>query len=212
LFIIGKNLFKTEVNIVEIEKYIAFIEEAEKLKTITRTAWTSSGQRESTAEHSWRLALLAGVLFDNYPGLDLSKILMMSLIHDIGEIYEGDISAALKPDKESKYNTEYRAAQAVFSILPEPLAGKLKDIWMEYNDNATPEAKLVKALDKAETIIQHNQGHNPADFDYQFNLEYGKEYFGHDDVLNLLRSIIDERTRQNAGISDVKFREKEGQK
>ncbi len=184
------------VNEMELEKYIAFIEETEKLKSVVRTAWTSNGRRESTAEHSWRLALFAGTLKEYYPELDLVKIIMMSLIHDIGEIYEGDISAALCPDKDDKYDMEYKAAQSVFALLPEPQASQLMDIWLEYNNNATPEAKLVKALDKAETIIQHNQGDNPADFDYQFNLGYGKEYFKNNEMLELLRSIIDERTSQ----------------
>ncbi len=179
---------------MEIEKYVSFIEEAEKLKSVVRTAWTSSGRRESTAEHSWRLALLAGIMSNHYPGLDVSKILMMSLIHVIGEIYEGDISATLNPEKSSKYDTEYHAAEAVFSILPEQQAKRMMDMWIEYNDNTTPEAKLVKALDKAETIIQHNQGNNPADFDYRFNLEYGKEYFENDDTLKQLRAMIDEKT------------------
>ena len=181
---------------MEIKKLISFIEEAEKLKSVVRTAWTSEGRRESTAEHSWRLALFAGVLSDFFPELDLSKILLMSLIHDIGEIYDGDISAASCPDKEAKYTAECQAAQSVFSILPEPQAGRMMDIWTEYNEGSTPEAKLVKALDKAETIIQHNQGNNPSDFNYQFNLEYGKEYFESDDRLKLLRTIIDEKTRQ----------------
>lgn len=181
---------------MQLEQYIAFIEEAEKLKSVVRTAWSSSGRRESTAEHSWRLALLAGLMQEYYPELDLNKIIMMSLIHDIGEIYEGDISAALCPDKDDKYDMELRAAKSVFSLLPEPQAGKMMDLWLEYNSNTTPEAKLVKALDKAETILQHNQGENPADFDYQFNLGYGKEYFKDNELLEQLRSIIDLKTRQ----------------
>ncbi len=181
---------------MELNQYIAFIEEAEKLKSVVRTAWTSSGRRESTAEHSWRLALLAGVMTEYYPELDLAKVIMMCLIHDIGEIYEGDISAALNPDKDDKYDMEYKAAHSVFSLLPERQAKQMLDLWQEYNGNTTPEAKLVKALDKAETIIQHNQGDNPADFDYQFNLEYGKEYFKDNKMLELLRVLIDEKTSQ----------------
>ncbi len=181
---------------MEIRKLVSFMEEAEKLKSVVRTAWTSKRRSESTAEHSWRLALFAGVMSDYFPELDLSKVLMMSLIHDIGEIYEGDISAALYPDKEAKYDTEYQAAQTVFAFLPEPQAGRMMDIWIEYNNNATPEAKLVKALDKAETIIQHNQGSNPSDFNYQFNLEYGREYFENSEILELLRTLIDEKTKQ----------------
>ncbi|MDF2905155.1 MAG: hypothetical protein K0R34_476 [Herbinix sp.] len=186
---------------MELEKYIAFIEETEKLKSVVRTAWTSKGRRESTAEHSWRLALLASVMQEYYPELDLSKIIIMSLIHDIGEIYEGDISAALYPDKEDKYAIERKAAEAVFTLLPEPMAAKMMEIWLEYNDNTTPEAKLVKALDKAETILQHNQGDNPVDFDYQFNLGYGTEYFKDNELLELLRLMIDEKTRQRDQLS-----------
>lgn len=180
---------------MELEKYIAFIEEAERLKSVVRTAWTSNGRRESTAEHSWRLALLAGVMKEYYPELDLSKVIMMSLIHDIGELYEGDISAALCPDKVDKFDIEFRAAKSVFGLLPEQVANQMMDLWMEYNSNTTPEAKLVKALDKAETIIQHNQGDNPEDFNYQFNLGYGLEYFKDNKMLEQLRAVIDEKTR-----------------
>ena len=65
----------------------------------------------------------------------------------------------------------------------------------EYSQGITPEARFVKALDKAETIIQHSQGRNPAGFDYGFNLEYGKEYFEQDERLEALRSLIDAETR-----------------
>lgn len=102
---------------------------------------------------------------------------MMSLIHDMGELYGGDISAALCPDPQEKNGEESRAVHKAFSLLPEREAESLLALWREYNANATPEARLVKALDKAETIIQHNQGRNPEDFDYRFNLGYGKEYF-----------------------------------
>ncbi|MFT4145569.1 MAG: HD domain-containing protein [Mobilitalea sp.] len=181
---------------MDIKQYVTFIEEAEKLKSVVRTAWTSSGRRESTAEHSWRLALFAGVLLDKNTEIDLAKLLLMCLIHDIGEIYEGDISAALRPDKEDKYQIEYEAAKEVFSLLPEEQADRMMKIWLEYNENMTPEAKLVKALDKAETIIQHNQGENPLDFDYKFNLEYGKEYFEQGELLKTLRTLIDEKTKE----------------
>ena len=181
---------------MEIRKFLSFMEESEQLKSVLRTAWTSTGRRESTAEHSWRLALFAAVLSDSFPELDLSKVLIMSLIHDIGEIYDGDVSAASCPDKKIKYEAEYRAVQSVFSILPEPQARRMVNVWLEYNEGTTPEAKLVKALDKAETIIQHNQGDNPPDFDYLFNLSYGREYFEGNELLQQLRSFLNERTKQ----------------
>ena len=164
-----------------IEQYLRFIKEAERLKAVTRTAWTHDGRRESTAEHSWRLALFAGLAAGRLPGLNREKVLMMSLIHDMGELYGGDISAA-------------RAVRKAFSLLPEREAESLLALWREYNANATPEARLVKALDKAETIIQHNQGRNPEAFDYRFNLGYGKEYFEGSGFLRELRTLLDEET------------------
>lgn len=180
-------------------RYIAFLEEAEKLKSVRRTAWTAQGRRESTAEHSWRLALLAGVLADEFPGMDTSRMLMMCLIHDIGEIGAGDIPAVDRPDPAAKLRAEYQSARSVFSLLPEPLAGRMTDIWREYSAGATPEARLIKALDKAETILQHCQGDNPAGFDYRFNLSYGKEYFESDETLRAIRQLLNEKTERRMG-------------
>lgn len=79
----------------------------------------------------------------------------------------------------------------MLSLLPESQAEELFKLWVEYNENRTAEAKLVKALDKAETIIQHNQGENPPDFDYEFNLDYGKQYFSENPLLQELRKLLD---------------------
>lgn len=180
----------------DLSAYIRFIQEAEGLKCITRTAWTSTGRRESTAEHSWRLALLAGLLLPAYPGLDTRRVLMLCLIHDLGEVYEGDISAALRPDQDEKERQERAAIKRAAALLPETAGQELCKLWEEYNACVTPEARLVKALDKAETILQHNQGANPHEFDYAFNLEYGKKYFEHDPLLQKLRALLDGQTRK----------------
>ena len=179
--------------------FVRFIQETEALKSTLRTAWSASGRQESTAEHSWRLALFASLFEADNPGLDWKKILVMCLIHDLGELYEGDISAAAHPDEDEKYREERRAAEKVFSLLPEDIASRYLAIWQEYNDNATPEAHLVKALDKAETIIQHNQGKNPDNFDYAFNLEYGKTLFDDRGTLSRLRKLIDAVTTSKTG-------------
>ena len=80
------------------------------------------------------------------------------------------------------------------SFSPEPKRSEFLSLWNEYNNCSTPEAHLVKALDKAETILQHNQGKNPPDFDYAFNLTYGASYFKGDPRLEELRSILDAET------------------
>ncbi|MBT9778897.1 HD domain-containing protein [Clostridium sp. MCC353] len=178
-----------------VERYIEFIKEAELLKGVLRTAWQSTGRQESTGEHSWRLALFAAVMLEEFPELDGRKTLIMCLIHDLGEIYDGDISAALHPDAGKKAEDEGRAVERVCSLLPEGLGTKYMNIWLEYANASSKEALFVKALDKAETIIQHNQGKNSENFDYGFNLEYGKEYFRGSDELEELRRKLDDETR-----------------
>ena len=91
----------------------------------------------------------------------------------------------------------------VLSLLPKEQEQELFALWREYNDNATAEAKLVKALDKAETILQHNQGANPPDFDYDFNLDYGKQYFSGAPLLLQLRKILDDETARHIRKTDV---------
>lgn len=186
-----------------VSRYLDFIKEAEKLKTVFRTAWLSDGQRETTAAHSWRLALFAGILLEEFPELDGRRVLLLALIHDLGEIDGGDISAALRPDAGEKRRMEQAAIDRLSGILDERTGRWLRALWEEYEAGETPEARLVKALDKAETIIQHNQGKNPPDFDYVFNLEYGKQYFPEDGpsgwgMLAALRRLIDEETRRRA--------------
>ena len=80
------------------ERYLRFVREAERLKDTLRSAHTSQGRHESTAEHSWRLALLALALAGESPGLDSERVLGMCLIHDLGEAYEGDIPAVEQTD------------------------------------------------------------------------------------------------------------------
>ena len=186
-----------------IDKVIRFIKEIENLKSVTRTAWTKTGRRESTAEHSWRLAMLLMVLSDDFKDLDIDKAIKMSLVHDLGELYDGDISDKLQNDNDNKAEMEEKAMRRMLTILPENLAENIYDLWKEYNECSTKEAKLVKAMDKLETIVQHNQGENPEDFDYEFNLQYGKQYFMDNEILEYMRYIIDEDTKES-----VKLKEK----
>ena len=156
-----------------LNEYLDFIRTVEGIKSVTRTAWTKTGRQESTAEHSFRLALLALTLIDEFPELDAKKVLSMCLIHDLGELYAGDIPAISNTDPLAKSKQEYLDICRIFQLLPEPKRSEFLSLWNEYNNCSIPEAHLEKALDKAETILQHNQGKNPPDFDYAFNLTYG---------------------------------------
>ena len=178
----------------KLERYLRFIREAERLKDVLRTAHTSTGRHESTAEHSWRLALLAAVLTGERPRLDMQRVLLMCLVHDLGEAYDGDIPAVAQMADGTKEASELVAIDKLTRMLPPAAGTAIRKIWEEYEACQTPEARWVKALDKAETILQHNQGANPADFDYEFNLTYGAEWFRDDALLRRLRRLLDAET------------------
>ena len=179
----------------EYENQIAFIKELARLKDVSRTAWTREGRQESVAEHSWRLAVFAMVLEEQLEGVDSNKVIRMCLIHDLGEAYEGDVSATVQVDPGEKLKTEETAVLTLLAPLPERMREKFLDLWWEYNRGETREARIAKAIDKMETILQHNQGKNPPDFDFAFNLEYGRAYSLLDPVMKSLREIIDAETR-----------------
>ena len=175
-------------------RYLQFIREAERLKNVLRTAYTSEGRHESTAEHSWRLALLAAVLTSERPELDMQRVVLMCLIHDLGEAFDGDVPAIAQTAPGVKAASELAAMERLTRLLPPEAGATIREIWEEYEACQMPEARWVKALDKAETIIQHNQGANPAGFDYAFNLTYGSEYFDDGALLSDLRLLLDEET------------------
>jgi putative hydrolase of HD superfamily len=186
------------MNSAEIDGLLAFLRHAERLKTVTRTAWTSEGKRESTAEHTWRLALFALSLRPWFPELDFGRVLAMAVVHDLGEAINGDISAVLQAGAPSKLEQERRDLLQLLAPAPDATRGSIVALWEEYNAAATPEAKFVKAVDKLETLLQHNQGRNPPDFDYAFNLPYGQSYTGFHPLIAQLRAELDAETRARA--------------
>jgi putative hydrolase of HD superfamily len=182
----------------ELDGVLAFLRAAERLKTVTRSGWTSTGEAESVAEHTWRLCLMAMVLYGRAENIDLARLLKMCLIHDLGEAVGGDVPAPAQVAGSPKAGQE--RADLLSLVEPLPAAGRreILELWDEYEAASSPEAKLAKGLDKLETILQHTQGRNPDDFDYAFNLDYGQRYTAADPVLAALRSRLDEVTAQRA--------------
>ena len=180
----------------ELHAVVEFIEAAGRLKDTTRTAWTAGGRRESAAEHTWRLCLMAMLLEREFPDVDFARLVRICIVHDLGEAIGGDISAKLQ--EGSKAEAERRDLLTLLEPLPPRLRDEILDLWDEYEAAATPEARLAKALDKIETILQHNQGANPPDFDYAFNLDYGTRHTTGHPVIDALRHIADEGTRRRA--------------
>jgi putative hydrolase of HD superfamily len=182
----------------EIEGVLAFLRSAERLKTVTRTGWTSTGQQESVAEHTWRLCLMAMVLYGRADGVDLARLLKMCLIHDLGEAIGGDIPAPAQQAGASKAGGERADLLELIAPLPPATREEITGLWDDYEAAASPEARLAKGLDKLETILQHTQGANPADFDYEFNLDYGRRYTAADPLLTALRERLDAETARRA--------------
>ena len=182
----------------EIEGVLDFLRAAEALKNTHRSAWTSGGQPESVAEHTWRLCLMALVLRDGFPEVDFARLVQICIIHDLGEAIGGDIPAIHQVPGESKAAQERTDLLQLLQPLPERLRERITTLWDEYEAAASPEAKLAKALDKLETILQHNQGRNPPDFDYGFNLGYGTRYTRGDPIIEAIRALLDEETAARA--------------
>jgi putative hydrolases of HD superfamily len=182
----------------ELEGLLTFLRAAERLKTVSRSGRTSAGEAESVAEHSWRLCLMAMLLYGDAPGVDLLRLLKMCLIHDLGEALGGDVPAPA----QSADSTKAARERSDLLLLTEPLSPALRreilELWDDYEACETREAIVAKGLDKLETILQHTQGMNPADFDYQFNLGYGRRYTAADPLLAAIRERLDGATSSRA--------------
>lgn len=181
---------------VDLDAVLGFLREAERLKTVRRSGWTSAGERESVAEHTWRLCLMAMVLYGRDATVDLGRLLRICLIHDLGEAIGGDIPA---PEQRRSKSAEERAdLLGLLTPLPPPVRDDILALWDDYESGGTLEARLAKGLDKLETILQHTQGRNPPDFDYRFNLGYGRRHTGHDPLLAAIRERLDRDTARRA--------------
>lgn len=183
----------------ELLQVLDFLRAAESLKTATRSGYTTAGDRESVAEHTWRLCLMALVLRPGLPEVDFAKLIRICIVHDLGEAISGDIPAPEQARRgASKSADERRDLLTLVASLPAVQRNEIVALWDEYEAGATAEARLAKGLDKLETILQHTQGDNPHDFDYRFNLGYGRQYTSGHPVLAELRSILDDATERRA--------------
>lgn len=169
---------------------------AEKLKCNTRHCYTSSGRHESVAEHSWRLGLFAMLVANEFPEADMDKVIRMCLIHDLGEAFTGDIPSFEKTKNDEK--KEENVLDEWIASFPEPERSQWQALYEEMNALETTEAKIYKALDKMEAIIQHDESDIstwiPLEYGLQF--EYGKENVQFSPYLRKLREEIDHITSE----------------
>ncbi|HTE48096.1 MAG TPA: HD domain-containing protein [Gemmatimonadaceae bacterium] len=188
---------------------LEFLRSAERLKATSRSGFTSAGRPESVAEHTWRLCLMAMMLAPSFPDVDFAKLVKMCVIHDLGEAVHGDVPApeqarrVAEDPSATKSDSERRDLISLLEPLPETLKAEVASLWDEYEAAKSPEARLAKALDKLETILQHTQGENPPDFDYRFNLGYGRAFTSGHPLIAMLREELDRATERRAVEADA---------
>lgn len=175
---------------------LEFIRQTEKLKDVLRNSHTATGRHESTAEHTWRLCLMAMLFAPDLPGIDPARLLKICLVHDLGEAISGDIPAIHQTAGDDKAHRERQDLITLLEPLDPDRRAEFLALWDDYDAAASPEARIVKGLDKLETIIQHNQGLNAPDFDHRFNLDYGRRYTDAHPLLASLRRLVDDDTRR----------------
>jgi len=138
-------------------RQIAFIVEADKLKTVLRRTPLTDGSRpENSAEHSWHLALAAMTLAEYAPPeADLRRVLELVTVHDIVEVYAGDTFAYDQEASATKAEREREAAERIFGLLPGDQAMYFRECWEEFEARETVDAKYANALDRLQALLQN---------------------------------------------------------
>ncbi len=127
---------------------------------------------------------------DEYPALDINKVIKMCLVHDFGEAVTGDVPSFYKNEKHEE--KEEQAIDFLLSKLPEDTACELRTLFDEMNALETAEAKLYKALDNLEAVVSHNEADISTwiEMEYEENLVYGKENCEWSEYTKKLREIL----------------------
>ena len=189
---------------MEIRKLINFVGLVEKLKCNTRHSWTTSRRKESVAEHSYMLALMAYLVKDDFPEADINKVIVMCLLHDLGEAVMGDVPAFEKTEKDEIL--EERAIKTLLKELPETQEKEMTALFQEMKEMETLEAKLCKGLDKMEAVLQHNEA--PIDtwlpLEYDLQLSYGEAEVAFSSYLTALKEQLNKDTKRKIKESEMK--------
>lgn len=142
----------------KLRKQLEFILEIDKEKNILRqTHLSGNGRRENDAEHAWHMAIMAYLLKDysNEP-VDITKVMIMCLIHDIVEIDAGDTYAYDEEGLKTQKAREDAAKERIFSLLPEEQKKELIELFDEFEDFQTAESKFAHAMDNLQPLLLNN--------------------------------------------------------
>lgn len=185
------------------EKQIAFILEADKEKNIFRqTHLSGNGRRENDAEHAWHMAMMI-YLLKEYANeeIDVAKAMMMALIHDIVEIDAGDTYAYDAEGLSTQKEREELAAERIFGMLPEDQKEELENLFEEFEEYATPEAKFARAMDNFQPLLLNNSNDGGDWKEHgvgksQIMKRHIKTRLGSEEIGEYSQSLIEEHVRK----------------
>lgn len=195
-----------------LEKIFGFLHVVENLKSTLRYNYTKSGRKESSAEHSWRLALMLFILAKELDfDINIEKSMKLAIVHDLPEAITGDIDAVLmaegKATKKEKQEKELRAMNKIKNMLPEETGEEIYNLWREYEDCLTKEAKYVKAVDKLETLTQLiDAGYKTYDKP-EFIANYADEAVKEFPELNKVLKIIKRKLKEEFNKGGILWKE-----
>lgn len=180
------------------EEFLEILHRANNLKINTRHNWTIGERKESVADHSWRIALMAMLLSqeDEFKDVDMNKVIRMCLIHDLGEAFTGDI-----PVFEKNHNDETKEDELFFDWVnqfPQAQKEEWNTLLKEMIALETKEAKTYKSLDKLEALIAHDEAdiNTWLPLEYDLQMTYGKDIVQFSPYLTSLREAIDKMTKE----------------
>lgn len=141
-----------------LNKQMRFIEEIDKEKLIGRQTYLSDASRkENDAEHAWHMAIMAYLLreYSNEP-VDITRVMLMCLIHDVVEIDAGDTYAYDAEGLKTQKAREEAAKERIYSLLPEDQKKELAAVFDEFEESKTPESKFAHAMDNLQPLMLNN--------------------------------------------------------
>lgn len=150
---------------LRLKKQLEFILEIDKEKNIFRqTHLTNDGRNENDAEHAWHIAIMAFILQEySNEQLDISRVMLMCLIHDVVEIDAGDTYAYDAEGLKTQKAREDAAKERIYSLLPNDQKIELQSIFDEFEENITAEAKFAHAMDNLQPLLL-NDSNNGGDW------------------------------------------------
>lgn len=141
-----------------LKKQLDFALEIDKEKNILRqTHLSGHGRNENDAEHAWHMAIMAYLLreYSNEP-VDITRVMLMCLLHDVVEIDAGDTYAYDEEGKKTQKAREEAAKERIYSLLPEDQKEELAAIFDEFEESKTPESKFAHAMDNLQPLMLNN--------------------------------------------------------